>query len=217
MKKFLIILLCILVVIAVIIIFLPKLLSALGLHPKYKDEKEYTFNNIKALIITTSHDVLGEGTEGKATGVYGSELFIPYYQFLDAGMTVDIASIKGGEIPIEPMSLKWPTKTEAEKRYLKDERCQNQVANSLKIADVDISQYDVVFISGGWGAAYDLGYSTELGEKISEAYSNGAIIGTVCHGALGLINAVDEDGNILIKDKDIIGVTNKRTNSIWDM
>lgn len=36
------------------------------------------------------------GDTGKATGVYGSELTIAYYEFLDAGMTVDIAIIANG-------------------------------------------------------------------------------------------------------------------------
>jgi len=44
-------------------------------------------------------------------------------------------------------------------------------------------------MAGGWGAAYDLGYSKILGEKISEAYyAQTPVIGSVCHGALGLIH-----------------------------
>jgi putative intracellular protease/amidase len=56
-----------------------------------------------------------------ATGVYGSELTIAYYEFLDAGMTVDIASIEGGIIPFEPVSLRYPLATHADNRYLDDE------------------------------------------------------------------------------------------------
>ncbi len=54
---------------------------------------------------------------------------------------------------------------------------------------------------GAGGAAYDLGQSEELGQKITEAYSQNKIIGAVCHGPLGLLKAVDENGNALVKDK----------------
>jgi len=56
----------------------------------------------RALIIATSHDTLGD--TGKKTGVFASEMTAPYYAFLDAGMEVDVVSIKGGAIPVEPMS-----------------------------------------------------------------------------------------------------------------
>jgi putative intracellular protease/amidase len=122
---------------------------------------------------------------------------IPYYEFLDAGMTVDVASIKGGKIPIESMSLKWPIAAPADKRFLKDKVYLSKVNNSLKIDDVDFTQYDIIYMAGGWGAAYDLGQSDVLGKKISDAYAKNKILGSVCHGALGFIKAVDK--KILLK------------------
>jgi len=67
------------------------------------------------------------GNTGKKTGVYASEMTVPYYQFLDAKMQVDVASIKGSEVPIEPMSLRWPVTTAADKRYLADVDFQQKV------------------------------------------------------------------------------------------
>ena len=83
---------------------LPPLFRALGFHPHYAGPL-YRLPGGKALIVTTSHDELGDG--GKKTGVFGSELTAPYYAFLDGGMTVDVASIRGGEIPIDPSSFLW--------------------------------------------------------------------------------------------------------------
>ena len=81
----------------------------------------------------------------------------------------------------------------------------------MRIDDVDFTQYDAIFMAGGWGAAYDLGFSEVLGQKISEAYyAESPIIGSVCHGALGLIKAVDRDGNPLIAGRKICGVTDKQ-------
>jgi putative intracellular protease/amidase len=93
-----------------------------------------------------------------------------------------------------------------------DAAFQAQVKNSIKIDAVDINQYDIVFLSGGWGAAYDLGQSVVLGEKISEAYysDRAPIIGGVCHGVLGLIQAQDQTGKRLIAGRKMTGVTDRQ-------
>lgn len=196
-----------------LISLLPNLLHQAGLHPDYADAKEYDLKGKKALVITTSHGVLnapGE-TTGDPTGVFASEMTVPYYEFLDAGMEVDVASIKGGEIPIDPQSFLFMIKSPADERYLADETFQQKVKNSLKIDDVDFTKYDAIWMAGGWGAAYDLGQSEVLGKKVSEAYyAQTPIIGSVCHGALGLIQARDTLGNFLITGRTMTGVTDKQ-------
>jgi putative intracellular protease/amidase len=196
-----------------IAIALPSILHSAGLHPDYNGPKT-ELPGKRALIITTSHGILnapGE-TTGDATGVMASEMTHPYYTFLDGGMQVDIASMKGGEIPIDPQTLSRPVISPEDKRYLDDAGAQAKAKNSIKIDDVDISQYDIVFISGGWGAAYDLAQSEVLAEKVSAAYygDNQAIIGGVCHGVLGLVNAKDQQGNLLIAGRKMTGVTDKQ-------
>jgi putative intracellular protease/amidase len=192
---------------------LPKALNTFGLHPHY-DMPAYDLSGKRALIVTTSHGVLSEEVAGKeadkdtkATGVFGSELSIPYYALLDAGITVDIASIKGGDIPIEPNSMGWPLAAAQDKRFKKDAVALAKIAHSIPISQIDASKYDVVFMSGGWGAAYDLGRSAELADVVTEANAKDAVIGSVCHGALGLINAKAKDGSSLIAGRNVSGVT----------
>lgn len=193
--------------ITLLLALLPKILHKLGLHPKFEKEAYYLPDK-KALIITTSTDTLGEG--GAKTGVYASEMTVPYYEFLDAQMTVDLASIKGGVIPIEPNSLKYPLATEADKKYLQDDQFLAKVKASLCIEDIDFLDYDLIFMAGGWGAAYDLGTSQVLGDKITKANEEKRILGSVCHGALGFIMAEDTNGEPLVKDKLMTGVSNKQ-------
>lgn len=203
-----------LLMIGLIVLALPTLLHKAGLHPEYHGEIAQVPAGKRALIIATNHSVLsapGE-TSGDATGVMASEMTHPYYNFLDAGVEVDIASIKGGEIPVDPQTLSRIVRTPEDDRFLADSIFLAKVKNSLAIVDVDVTQYDIIFIAGGWGAAYDLGYSTELGEKITEAYyaDKQAVIGGVCHGVLGLIKAKDRDGNLLIAGRRMTGVTDKQ-------
>jgi putative intracellular protease/amidase len=217
MKKVLVglgILVSLLVVVATA---LPTILHAAGLHPDYEGA-QVDLPGKRALIITTSQSVLaapGE-TEGPETGVMASEFTHPYYSFLDAGMDVDMASIQGGQIPIDPQTLSYAIRSPEDERYLNDSVAQTKVRNSLAIADVDISQYDIVFISGGWGAAYDLAQSPVMASKVSEAYygERTAVIGGVCHGVLGLVNAKDKEGNTLISGRRMTGVTDKQVKEL---
>jgi putative intracellular protease/amidase len=186
---------------------LPASLRALGLHAPYQGP-HHTLPGERALIVTTSQAVLAPGT--KATGVFGSELTAPYYAFLDAGMAVDIASIKGGPIPIEPDSFRWFLAADSDKRYLKDAEAQRKVAHSLAIDTLDFRSYDIVFLAGGWGAAYDLGRSQTLGDGISQAWAAGKVVGGVCHGPLGLLLARDANGKPLVAGKRLTAVTNRQ-------
>ncbi|MAI77380.1 MAG: type 1 glutamine amidotransferase domain-containing protein [Deltaproteobacteria bacterium] len=195
---------------------LPTIVHGLGLHPTYKGET-YDLNGLRALVITTSHSVLnapGE-TEGDPTGVMASEFTHPYYGFLDAGMEVDMASIRGGPIPVDPQTLNFVIRTAEDERFLQDPTLQAKVKNSLRIDDVDFTQYDAIFLSGGWGAAYDLGYSDVLGQKVSEAYyAETPILGSVCHGALGFIRAKNRDGELLIAGRKMTGVSDKQVREL---
>lgn len=200
----------------VVALALPSILHSAGLHPEYSGET-VSLPGKRALVITTSHGVLnapGE-TTGKPTGVMASEITHPYYNFLDAGMQVDVASIKGGEIPVDPQTLSRMIKTAEDDRFLADAALQAKVKNSMRIDDIDFTQYDAIFLAGGWGAAYDLGYSEVLAQKVSDAYyAQSPIIGSVCHGALGLINAKDKDGNLLIAGRRMTGVSDKQVKEL---
>lgn len=213
MRKLFIISLVLLAMAGVLLLSLPTIVHRAGLHPEY-DGPTVALPGKRALIITTSHAVLAApgATEGPPTGVLGSELTHPYYTFLEGGMDVDVASIRGGEIPIDPQSFLFIMKSPEDERYLNDPIAQAKVKNSIPIAEVDVRQYDIVFLSGGWGAAYDLAQSPELAAKVSDSYygEKQAIIGGVCHGVLGLVNARDRDGQLLIAGRRMTGVTDKQ-------
>ena len=210
MKKIYKISISLIIFLGIITISLPSLLTLAGLHPKF-DGGTFNLDGKKALIIATNHGVLNKPgeTTGKPTGLFLSELSIPYYDFKKSNIQVEIASIKGGNIPLE--RLPYFIETEEDKIFKKDKIAMNKLQNSKSIKDIDFTEFDIIFISGGWGAAYDLGYSQLLGIKISEAYySSNAIIGGICHGVLGFINAKDKDGNLLISGRKMTGVTDKQ-------
>jgi putative intracellular protease/amidase len=190
---------------------LRKALQRLGLHPDDPDAREFELLGKRALIVCTNRGVLDVG---RATGVFASEMTVPYYAFLDAGMFVDLASPNGGVIPVDPQSVKPVIRSAEDDRFLADDELRAKVSDSLAIADVDVAAYDVVFLAGGWGAAFDLGISDALGDKITEANALGKVIGGVCHGPLGLLKAKAQDGRPLVEGRRISAVTDKQVREL---
>lgn len=184
-----------------------RLLQKFGVHPADREAVALDMRGTRALCIATNHAVLDIGV---ATGVFGSELTVPYYCFLDAGMQVDVASPRGGLVPVDPLSMDATIRTPDDDRLLDDPTFRGQLAHSLPIAEVDFTAYDVIYFAGGWGAAFDLGQSDVLGRKVSEAWAAGCVVGGICHGPLGLLQARDEHGALLVAGRRLTAVTDKQ-------
>ena len=165
----------------------------------------------RALCIATNQGVLDIGVP---TGVFASELTVPYYVFLDAGMDVDVASPNGGIIPVDPLSMKESIRTPDDDRLLGDDAFRGKLMKSLAITGLDFTSYDIIYFAGGWGAAFDLGQSELLGRKVSEAHAAGRVIGGICHGPLGLLKARTANGDLLVKGRRLTAVTDKQVHEL---
>jgi putative intracellular protease/amidase len=188
-----------------------KLLQKVGIHPDDPLAVEFDLPGTCALVIATNTGVL---EIGKPTGVFASEMTVPYYAFLDAGMAVDVASPAGGVIPVDPQSLRPAIRTSEDDRFLADDEFRDKVTESLAIGDLNMAEYDIVFLAGGWGAAFDFGFSEDLAAKITETNAANKLIGGVCHGPLGLLNAKGVDGGPLVKGRKISAVTDKQVGEL---
>lgn len=187
------------------------LLQQFGIHPRDPEAVALDMRGTRALCIATNHAVLDIGV---ATGVFASELTVPYYCFLDAGMEVDLASPLGGTIPVDPLSMKEAIRTPDDDRMVGDPAFRAKLMNSLAIAALDFTAYEIIYFAGGWGAAFDLGQSEILGRKVSDAWRAGRVIGGICHGPLGLLKARDANGELLVKGRRLTAVTNKQLHEV---
>jgi putative intracellular protease/amidase len=188
-----------------------RLLQQFGVHPRDREAVALDMTGMRALCVATNHGVLDIGV---ATGVFASELTVPYYVFLDAGMQVDVASPRGGIIPVDPLSMQAVIRTPDDDRLLGDDVFRGKLTDSLAIADVDFTSYDIIYFAGGWGAAFDLGQSEELGRKVSEASAAQRVIGGICHGPLGLLRARRPDGELMVKGRRLTAVTDKQIHEL---
>ncbi|HEX3705951.1 MAG TPA: type 1 glutamine amidotransferase domain-containing protein [Mycobacteriales bacterium] len=181
------------------------------MHPELRDPDHFDLRGRRALVVGTNHGVLDIG---KATGVFASELTVPYYAFLDAGMDVDVASPRGGAIPVDPMSLKPVIRSAADDRFLADDTLRRKVNESAPVGDLPIDDYDLIYLAGGWGAAFDFATSDELAGAVTTAAAANLVIGGICHGPLGLVNALAPNGKPLVEGRKISAVTDKQVREL---
>lgn len=158
------------------------------------------------LFIVTSHAVLGD--TGKSTGLWLEELATPYYAFKDAGYDVDIVSIAGGEVPLDPRSIEKESTTANVRRFLTDKEAMALIKHSPSVQNVDVTRYDALFLPGGHGTMWDLPGSKALAQIVSEAWNSGQVVSAVCHGPAGLVAAVDRNGDPIVKGRKVAAFTN---------
>jgi putative intracellular protease/amidase len=109
---------------------------------------------MKILMVLTSHDALG--CTGQKTGFWLEEFAAPYYIFKDARANIVLASPLGGQPPLDPKSDEPSAQTDATRRFKTDKDAQSALATTIKLVDVQVSDFDAVFYPGGHGPLWDL-------------------------------------------------------------
>lgn len=159
----------------------------------------------KILMILTSHEQM-ENTDSK-TGVWLGEFTDPYYEFIDQGYEVTLASPKGGEPPVDPMSKTTENITGANRRFQDDEEAKRKFKNTLRLEEVNANEYDSLFFPGGHGPIWDLATNETSGRLILDFLAANKPVAAVCHGPAALIKAAALKPGLL-NGKRITGFTN---------
>ncbi|MBP6117333.1 MAG: type 1 glutamine amidotransferase domain-containing protein [Neisseriaceae bacterium] len=142
----------------------------------------------KALLVVSSHRELGEIE--KATGFCYETLAMQYWGLLDYGFDVDIASIDGGRAPANPAYLANITdRSKSLRRFLTHGASVGKVDHTLALADVNVADYTMVVLIGGYGALWDFAPSTHLAYVVSQCFDEGILLGAVGEGVAGLTYA----------------------------
>lgn len=165
-----------------------------------------TLNDKKVLMVLTSHAALGD--TGETTGFWVEEFAAPYYTLTDAGVQVTLASVAGGQPPIDPKSELADFQTDDTRRFDQDRALKAELANTLKLADINAGDFDAVFYPGGHGPLWDLTENPASVALIEAFLAADKPVATVCHATAALLNIKDAQGNYAVKGRAVSGFTN---------
>lgn len=158
------------------------------------------------LMVLTSHDTLGK--TGKKTGFWLEELAAPYYTFIDAGAEVTLASPQGGQPPLDPKSSEADAQTETTRRFEADTSAMQALANTRKLSEISIADFDAVFYPGGHGPLWDLAEDQTSISLIEQTLQANKPLALVCHAPGVLRHVKSTDDQPIVKGKSVTGFSN---------
>ena len=162
-------------------------------------------NQKRILMVLTSHWQM-EDTDSK-TGVWLGEFTDPYYEFIDAGYRVTLASPLGGRPPVDPMSELTENITGANRRFQDDEIAKTAFERTNVMSLMKAGDYDAIFYPGGHGPIWDLATDASSGRLILDFYHSDKPVGAVCHGPAAFIKAAELEPGFL-RGKNLSAFTN---------
>jgi putative intracellular protease/amidase len=153
------------------------------------------------LIALTSHaDLAGL----RPTGYYVSEAAHPWRVFTEAGYTVDLVSVAGGEPPADGLDLSDPI----QRAFTEDPDVHAKLRDTPRFADVAPADYDAVFFAGGHGTMWDFPNDPDLARFARDMYEGGGVVSAVCHGPAALVGVTLSTGRPLVEGREVAAFTN---------
>lgn len=139
------------------------------------------------------------------TGLWLSELTHAYDVFGEKDYEQRLVSPKGGLSPLEPRALKWPLLDASAKAWLNDKSRMALLASTARPDEINPSDYDVIYFTGGHAVMWDFPDSEGLQAITRAIWERGGIVSAVCHGYCGLLNTQLSDGTLLVAGRRITG------------
>jgi len=158
---------------------------------------------LKILIVVTNINAYASGK--LETGLWLSELTHIYHAAKEKGYEITVASPSGGNVPIDPESLRPLMLDNISRLYWNEPSFREILKNSKRLADVSGQEFDMVYLAGGHGTMYDFPNDLVIQGIIRKQYESGKMLAAICHGACGLLNVKLSNGEYLIKGKKITG------------
>ena len=151
----------------------------------------------QVLMVVTNH---GKITDDYETGLWLEEYAVPYNAFKKQGYEVKVTSIQGGEVPLDPNSI-------PEEEVPEWQEAQEELKDTAKLSKEDAEGFDGIFLPGGHGTMFDFPDNDTLQYVLQQHAEQNNMIGSVCHGPSGLVNATYEDQTPIVEGKAIAAFT----------
>lgn len=167
-----------------------------------------TLKSRRVLIIASNPTIATQ--TGWPVGFWWAELTHPYWVFVEAGYSIDIASPDGGALRGDSWS-----DPRDESGYSADDLIslgfihspahKALVENSLALDEVDLDTYDAIFLCGGQAPMYTFYRNEKLSKQIARFYEAGNLLAVVCHATCLLLHARLSNGQLLVEGKTWTG------------
>jgi putative intracellular protease/amidase len=152
-------------------------------------------------------------TVGGAVGFWASELTHAWYEFMEAGYEVEIASPHGGKVKFDAYSdprdaSGYSAHDLISMGFINTPALMNLLENTKAISDTNVADYDAIVIAGGQSPMFTFPTETALHKLFAEFYEAEKVSAALCHGTCVLLYVKLSDGKSLIEGKTMTGFAN---------
>lgn len=85
------------------------------------------------------------------------------------------------------------------------EATRHRFVNTLRLADIDIADYDAIYFAGGNGAMWQFPDSEDVHRIVQEMYESDRLVGAACHGTSALLGTKLSSGEYLVAGRRVTG------------
>lgn len=151
-------------------------------------------------ILTNTHEI---GPNRRATGYFFPEVAHPFEVFDKSGVALEFVSPLGGA----PSDDGYDDKDHAQRAF-RETKAIRRMSRSRKLSEVDVLDYDAIFVPGGLGPMADLAKNPDVKRAVSRAWNAGMLVAAVCHGPVALLGVKLEDGTPLVRGRKLTSFSN---------
>jgi putative intracellular protease/amidase len=166
----------------------------------------------ESVLIVASDPAVSAQT-GWEIGFWWEELTHAYWEFTEAGYRVVIASPKGGRLRADAIS-----DPRDETRLSVDDLISLGFINSPEhvalvehaqaLSEIDISDFDAVFLVGGMGPMYTFVDDPDIHALVRAFYEAEKVTAVICHATSVLLKTRLSSGELLVKGRTWTGFAN---------
>ena len=161
---------------------------------------------LRVAVVMTNHAAYPSRPD--TTGLWLTELTHFYEVFNEAGIDMVFVSPQGGAVPLDGRSLGRLYTNASARALLQDPAFMDRLAQTCRADEVDPEAFDAIFYTGGHGTMWDFRGQAGLNRLAEGVYRQGGVVGSVCHGAAGLLDLLGDDGRPLVAGRQLTGFSN---------
>lgn len=166
----------------------------------------------KRVLLLASNPAVSE-TTGWPVGFWWAELTHPYWEFVEAGYAVTIASPDGGALLGDSFSdpgdaSEYSAHDLISRGFIASPAHAALVADTPALADLDLATFDALFLVGGQAPMMTFRHDDRVKAAIGEFLASGRVAAVVCHATCTLLDATMPDGSLVVADRTWTGFAN---------
>lgn len=166
----------------------------------------------KKILIVASNPAVSQRTDWPI-GFWWSELTHPYWEFLQHGYQVTIASPDGGALTADGFSdPRDPSGYSADDLvslgFIHSPTHAALLESTPSLGEIDSDAYDAVLLIGGMGPMYTFADNQPVHDLVAAFHASGRPTAVICHATAVLLKATDAAGRLIVEDKTWTGFAN---------